>query len=134
MRFFLDNCLSPRYARALRILAEVQGYDIRHLSEKFDRSSPDVVWIPALAAEKDWVIVSGDPRISRNKAERKAWRESRLTAFFFEDKWSNRGYWTQAQDVVAWWPKIVLEARKAKPGAGYLIPVKAKEFKVIYRP
>lgn len=134
MKFFLDNCISPRYARALRILAELQKYEIVHLSEKFDRSTPDVEWITELSKEGDWVIVSGDPRITKSKAEKKVWQESGLTGFFFGDKWSSRAYWKQAEDIVAWWPRIVLEARGAKPGTGYLIPVKGKEFKEIYNP
>ena len=134
MKFFLDNCVSPKFAKALRILAEYQGYEIVHLSEKFDRSVRDVDWIVKLSEESDWVIVSGDQRISRNRSERAAWEESGFTAFFFGDGWASRGYWNQAADIVKWWPEIVLEARKAKAGTGYIIPVKGKEMKAIYSP
>ena len=134
MRFFFDNCISPRFVRALKILAEVQNYELVHLSEKFSRDTLDKEWIQTLAAEGDWVIVSGDPRITRNKGERKAWIESGLTAFFFGDKWASRSYWNQAEDIVRWWPAIVLEARRALQGRGYLIPLKAKEFRIIYEP
>lgn len=137
MRFFFDNCISPRFVRALQVLAEVQNYELVHLSEKFPRNTPDQDWIQTLAAEAtedDWVIISGDPRITRNKGERKAWIESGLTTFFFGDKWASRSYWNQAEDIVRWWPAIVLEAQRAPQGRGYLIPVKPKEFRVIYEP
>ena len=134
MKFFLDNCIAPVFAKALNILAEKQGYPIVHLRDKFPTQTKDPEWIRALADEGDWVIVSGDPRISRGKAERQAWQESRLTAFFFGDGWASRKYWNQAEDLVHWWPKIVLEAEKAPKGKGFLIPLNGKEFKVLYDP
>jgi hypothetical protein len=133
LRFFFDNCISPRYTRALRVLAEVQKYELLHLAEKFDREDiKDEDWIRALGEEGDWVIISGDPRITKGKAEKRAWRESGLTGFFFGKGWSSRSYWKQAEDIVRWWPKIVLEARKTEPGTGYIIPVGGKEFRIIY--
>jgi hypothetical protein len=130
----LDNCISPRFGKALRILAEVQAYQIVHLSEKFDRSISDIEWLSNLSSESDWVIVSGDPRITRSRSERAAWQETGFTAFFFGDGWASRGYWNQAVDIVRWWPQIVLEARRVRVGTGYLIPVKGKEMKLIYTP
>ena len=134
MKFFLDNCIAPVYAEALNILAKKQGYPIVHLREKFPPSTKDPAWIRALADEGEWIIVSGDPRISRGKAEREAWHESRLTAFFFGSGWSSRSYWNQAEDIVHWWPRIVLEAEKAPRGKGFLIPLNGREFQVIYDP
>ena len=135
MRFFIDNCISPRYARALRELAEIQKYEIVHLSEKFERSDvKDVDWLRTLGEEGNWVIVSGDPRISKSKADRRAWHESGLTAFFFGKGWSSLSYWKQAADIVRWWPEIVLESRRTEQGTGYLIPKKGKKFQTIYSP
>ena len=134
MKFFLDNCLSPAYARALRELAAIQEYGIVHLREMLEPGTQDVTWIGILGEEKDWVIMSDDPRISRNKAERRAWHESGLTAFFFSDDFSRRGYWKQAADIVRWWPEIVLKARGSPTGTDYLIPVKSSEMKCIYSP
>ncbi|MGH9158578.1 MAG: hypothetical protein ACRD2X_01125, partial [Vicinamibacteraceae bacterium] len=113
MRFFLDNCISPVLARALNVLAEVQQYQIVHLRERFEPDTKDVAWITILAGEQGWVILSGDTRISRSKAEKAAWRESGLTAFFMADGWSQKKFWTQAAELVHWWPAIVLTARQA---------------------
>lgn len=134
MRFFLDNCISPVLARALNVLAEVQQYEIVHLRERFEPDTKDVDWIAILAGEQEWVIVSGDTRISRSKAEKAAWRESGLTAFFMADGWSQKKFWTQAAELVHWWPAIVLTARQAPRGSGYLVPTKGKDLKVIYSP
>ena len=132
MNFFLDNCISCRYARALKILAEKQPYEIAHLTDMFDRSNvKDEEWISHLARDGDWVIISGDPRITRGKAEQLAWRESGLTCFFFVDGWSSKSFWNQAEDIVRWWPLIVTKAKEARRGESFMIPVKGKEFKPI---
>jgi len=134
LRLFIDNCISINLAEGIRVLAKIQQYEIVHLREKFDPAVLDVEWIPALAHEGDWVIVSGDPRISRSKAERAAWHESGLTAFFFSDGFPNKRYWKQAEILVHWWPQIVLTAREARPGSGFLIPLTGSDFKKIYDP
>ncbi len=135
MRFFLDNCLSPRFAAGLRELAAVQRYEIRHLNEVVAREdTPDVEWIGELSRQGDWVIVSGDPRITRGAAEKAAWQEAGLTAFFFTHGWTNKSYWKQAAHLVHWWPTIVLEARRATRGTGFLIPLQGDELRTIYQP
>jgi hypothetical protein len=121
-------------AKGLKVLAEQQRWEIVHLSEKFARDTPDPIWIRTLGAEGGWVIVSADPRISRGTAERAAWQESRITAFFFGAGWTNQSFWGQAADTVRWWPKIVLEAQNCITGSGYLMQLKAKEFQKIYEP
>lgn len=134
MRFFFDNCISGNITEAVKILARIQDYEIAHLREKFPEDTQDVLWIRALAEEGRWVIVSGDPKISRDKAERAAWHESGITAFFFGEPFGRMSFWKQAEAVVRWWPDIVLMARRAPEGCGYLVPVKGKKIKMIYEP
>lgn len=100
----------------------------------FDRDASDVHWISALAEEPDWVIVSGDPRISRSRAEQAAWHESGLTAFFFSGGFARKRFWTQAEIMVRWWPRIVLQARECVPGTGFVMPLKGKDFRIVYEP
>lgn len=45
------------------------------------------------------------------------------------DAFSSKKFWTQAEILVRWWPEIVLEAQKAKPGSGFLLPAKGKEMR-----
>lgn len=134
MKFFFDNCVSFRLARAIGVLAEFQKYEIVHLRDCFDADTRDTVWLAALGKEGDWIIISGDTRISRSKAERLAWHESGLTAFFISDDWARTKFWTQAAELVRWWPSIVLEAARAPRGSGYLVPVRGRALKQIYVP
>lgn len=134
MRLFVDNCISIRLVEGIRCFAQFQEYEIAHLREKFAEGADDIDWIPQLASEGGWVIVSGDPRISRSKAERAAWIESGLTAFFFTEPFARKKFWIQAEVMVRWWPQIVLRARTAPVGSGFLVPWDGREFKPIYDP
>jgi hypothetical protein len=88
--------------------------------------------IRALGAEGDWIIVSGDPRISRGQAERAAWIESGLTAFFCGDAWGSRKLMTQAAEMLRWWDDIIDLGKRALPGSGYMLEFKTKEPTQIY--
>lgn len=99
MRFFLDACIAKKIAQSLAVLASGVDQQVIHLTEKFEPDTPDVEWIRALQAEGDWVLVSADPRISRNRIEQAAWQESGLTAFFVVD-FARRRFWDQASEIV----------------------------------
>jgi hypothetical protein len=129
VKFFLDNNLPPALARALHELST--PHEVTHLREKFKADTPDVDWIQALASERDWVIVSGDIRISRNRDELRAWSESGLTAFFLEKAWAHLEFWTKATKLVQWWPTIMKQAETVQSQVGYLVPVKGAKLTII---
>jgi hypothetical protein len=133
LRFFFDNCLAPRLARALNALCEGE-HEVIPLRDKFDPATKDTEWIRALAHEGDWVIVSGDTRITRNPGEKAAWQESRLTAFFLAKGWQNAHLWDVAHGLVRWWPTIVQQAKAIEPGAGFEVPFRAKQLKLAIIP
>jgi hypothetical protein len=67
-----------------------------------------------LAAEGDWVVISGDEAIRRNPAERRAWIEMRLTTFFLQSGWMRTPMEEQAWRflLVSVWPApYCVEAR-----------------------
>ena len=110
-----------------------QNHQLVHLSAKFDRDTPDVIWITRLGREGNWVIISGDPRITRGREERRAWRESGLTAFFFGGKFASSKIWKQASVFCEWWPRIAQEAREYREGelgCGYIIPPGGKKWTI----
>jgi len=130
VRFFFDNCVSSNLVEALRCLDKRNV--LVHHREKFDAATPDPLWIGALGKEGDWIIVSGDPRISRGQAERAARHESRLTAFFCGDAWGSRKLMVQASELLRWWDDIVEFSKKAAQGSGYLLEFKTREPTQIY--
>ena len=76
MNVIFDNNLAPALARALQELFK-GDHTIVALRDKFPGSPADVEWITALSREGSWIVVSGDRRITRNKAEYHAFRNSR---------------------------------------------------------
>lgn len=132
MNFFLDNCLSPRYAKSLDALSGRDGHGVVHLQDRFPRDARDPDWIRALGSESDWVVVSGDTRIVRSVELRKEWRAARLTAFFLAPGWMKVSYWPQIAMLVRWWPRILEQARLVERGTGFEVPFRAPgQFKPI---
>ena len=136
MNFFCDICISERLAAAINMLEPT--HTIVHLADKFPcRDVEDATWIRTLAREGDWVIISGDPRITRGREERRAWLESGLTAFFFGGGYASKNFWKQVEIFARWWPQITREAREyreGKPGDGYVMQPGGSKWKVIHRP
>ncbi len=134
MKFFFDNNMSPFLAQAVTRLEEGSDrHTVTHLREKFAPNTPDAEWIRALGTERDWVIVSCDLRITKNRAEREAWRESGLSAFFLRDGWANQPLWVYSSRFLYWWPKIVSQAGMAQVGKGFLVPFGGQRFEDVPR-
>jgi hypothetical protein len=124
LKFFFDNCLSPYLAQAIRALSVPERHEVVHLRDRFQANAPDVDWITALGQEGAWVIISGDPRISKNRHEREVWRQAQLTTFFLAKGWMTIGFWEQAANLVRWWPKIVEQAHLVQAGAVFEVPIR----------
>jgi hypothetical protein len=128
LKFFIDNCLPPRWAPALSSLADPGQYQVVHLRMKFPADVSDIEWIKKLAAEGGWTIVSGDVRITKLLHEREAWLSSGLTAFFLVKGWDFE-FWEKTARIVRWWPKILEQSKMVQPGAGFYVPVNYKSGK-----
>lgn len=124
MKFFVDNNISPRVAKALNALLEPQSSAV-HLRERFEASTHDTVWMPALASEHDWFIISGDIRISRNPLEVEAWLKAGHIIFFLKPGWTNIQPWEQSAKLFHRFPEILKLCKKSKKGSGYLVPLKS---------
>lgn len=126
--------MSPALARAIAELEAVTDKnEVRHLRDKFAANTKDIDWIKALGQERDWVIISGDLHITRNPAERQAWLESGLTAFFLKSGWADQKLWLYASRLVAWWPQIVTQANMIAQGQGFLVPFRGTRFENLNR-
>ena len=73
MRVFFDHNLSPTLARAIHELFAPE-HEARAFREKFRPDISDIEWITELSKEGRWIVLSGDRRITRNKAEQAAFR------------------------------------------------------------
>jgi hypothetical protein len=132
VRFILDNCLPPQFAAGIR---EFGGYgkdEVIALRERFAADEKDPVWISTLAGERDWIIISGDTAIMTNPANKAAWAESQLTAFFFCHPFMNDQIWKKAHALVWWWPEITKQAKKTPSGHGFQMPKRGSDLKLVF--
>ncbi len=88
MKFFFDRNMSVYLTRMIGALE--RDHTIRHHDEdpRFETTTADTEWISVLGKDRPtWVVISGDGRILRNKAERAALREAKLTFFCLSKQW-----------------------------------------------
>lgn len=126
MRFVLDHSLAPRFAEILAIFEGPAGENVDHLRRFFPGHTEDPIWLTELGkAAPDAIVITSDPRISRGQHERKAWLESGLTIFFLRS-FADLPFSEQAWRIMKWWPAIAKEAKRARPGSGFLVTVNGK--------
>jgi len=123
VRFFLDNNLPPRVARALHCLLDPKHSAV-HLKERFPQDTPDVDWLDALAGEPDWIILSADTAISRNPHEIAAWKRGGHPTFFLKAHWVHQPPWEQASRLFHLFPEILKRAERARPGDAFVVSFK----------
>ena len=126
MRFFFDNCLSPKLARAIHALVE-PDHEVVPLRDIFPPSTPDTDWIGTLASEGDWIIVTSDHRIRSRPLERQVWRTAKLTTFFMAEAFEQIPAWEQVRWMVDKWPLIVEQAERVTGGAAFRVPKRGKK-------
>jgi len=125
VKFFLDNCLAIRHARALNEMVKPE-HNFAHLQEKFAPDTKDVDWIGALGREGNWIVISGDHQIGKSLHERRAWHESGLTAFFLSKGWTNIPPLQQHSKLALILDDVIEHAKKAKPGSGFSVATNGK--------
>jgi hypothetical protein len=91
----------------------------------FEGSTPDEIWIKRLGedAPADWIAVTADRRISRNKAARAAWIRAGLKGFVLA-----KGYQTtpvnQQASLILWrWPAMERLISMTTAGSMFELPV-----------
>lgn len=123
----LDENLPPALARSLSALFTGQ-HEIVHLREKFGPSVPDMEWIDALRAEGRWVILSGDIRIAKHKAEKQAFKAAGLIGFFLAPSLQKAPTTKKMERLMASWVNIEKQVDLLDRGSMMLIQGKGSKF------
>jgi len=125
VKVFFDNCTSPVLATTLDGFVQHFSHRAFHIKDlKCGRHATDVEWIRFLATDgPDWIVITGDDRVYRNKAERAAYRSAGLRGFVL-----NRAYqktpMNQIASVLLWrWPEMLRIAELVGGAALYGLPV-----------
>ena len=130
MKVFFDHNLSPGIARALDALF-MGAHEVVALKDKFSQDITDEAWIRALNKEGKWTIISGDRRITRNKAERSVFTSSKLIGFFLSSTLKDAKVTIQMQRILAVWDEIQMLSECMNGGALFEIPRKSSKIKQI---
>lgn len=126
MRVFFDHNLSHVLPEALQAVFPNE-HEICALEKKFPRTITDIEWITALNREGQWIVISGDLRITRNRAERAVFQSSKLTGFFMAPALKKARVIKQLERLCALWDNMITLAGAAAPGALYELPIKTAE-------
>jgi hypothetical protein len=124
VKVFFDHNMSPAMARALAELFRKQ-HEIAFLAEKFARDISDIDWISELSRDGQWVVISGDRRITRNRAEYHAFRHSNLIGFFLSEGLYKAPVIKQMERILALWPSIETVCETVQGGAMFELPIKS---------
>jgi PIN like domain len=94
----------------------------------FAHDTKDVDWIARLAQDQaEWVIVTGDHRIRKNRAERAAWIRAELKAFVLAPAYQ-RTPTHQCASVILWrWPEMEQFISLAAPGSMFELSINRKK-------
>ena len=126
MKVFIDNNLSPTLAATINGFLQHSGGSAAHIRDlPCGRDAADVVWIEMLAREPDeWIVITGDLRIQRNRAERLAFRAARLKGFVLASGLARMATNQIAATLLWRWPDI--ERFVALTAAPFLFEVPVK--------
>jgi len=128
VRFFFDHNMSPAMARAFAQLF-LRQHEVTFLAERFRRDVTDVEWISELSREGQWVVLSGDRRITRNHAEYQTFRNSNLIGLFLSHGLYKAPVTKQMERILALWPTIETVCRTVQGGAMFEIPIKSTKLR-----
>jgi hypothetical protein len=115
-RFFFDRCCPIKLATVVK--AYEDDHEVRHFDDdaRFEKDTPDVVWIERLAEEKcNWVIVSMDAKMLKRPHEKQAIRESGLPFFLFGDAWMRMTMNEKCWKLIKVWPNLVRTTLEMRP-------------------
>lgn len=101
MRYFLDNCISFRFAEMLRALQ----VDVVALREELPQQATDAEIFRHLAGS-DRVFVSGNRSQLTRICEAGELKAAGISAIYFAPFWGKLGFWGQAAWLVRQWNRI----------------------------
>jgi hypothetical protein len=94
----------------------------------FGPATSDEEWIARLGSDSppDWIVVTGDHRIRKNKAERTAWVRAGLKGFVLARSYQKTPL-NQCASILLWrWPEMEQFIRLAAAGAMFELPINRK--------
>lgn len=128
MTFYFDRNIGLRLARMIDAYDAANSVIHQDDDIRFTPTTDDISLIELLSADDPLPIwVTGDLGQKRRPLEREALRQSELTVIFLRAGWFQLPFHTQAVKLLTLWPKMVLEASRARePTAFEISPTSMK--------
>ncbi|MGI3902349.1 MAG: hypothetical protein ACRYGP_02765 [Janthinobacterium lividum] len=123
MRIFVDNCLSPVLASTLNGYVAHLGHDAVHIKDMpCGRSAADVDWMALLRATgEEWLVITGDLRIQKNRPERYAFKQANLRGIALTPGY--QGFRVHQQISMLLWRWLDIDELVLRVGPPYLFEV-----------
>jgi predicted nuclease of predicted toxin-antitoxin system len=119
MKFFFDNNLSHRLAKAMNLLEEDEF--VMHLKDKFRQDEIDEVWLKYVGSN-GLVLVTRDQKIRKRRAELIAFRKHSIGAFILTGK--NLGRWQEIKQLIWAWENMKKLAASTQRPFAFQVPPK----------
>lgn len=127
MKVFFDNCTSHVLASTLHGYVDHLGHAAVHIKDlqglPDGRRSTDLQWIALLRSQGDWIFVTGDMRVLKNRPERDALRSAGLHGFVLAPAYQRTPMHQLAATLVWKWPEIEAVTRLVATPSMHQIPV-----------
>jgi hypothetical protein len=125
VKVFFDNCTSPVLASTLDGFIRHRGHSAHHIRDlPCGAAAADVTWMAMVGENaEEWLVITGDLRVQRNKAERAAFRQMQLKGFALAPAYQRTPIEEVASILVRRWPKMEELMRLVAPPALYELPL-----------
>ncbi len=125
MRIFVDNCLSYVLASTLNGYVTHLGHTAVHIRNmRCGPHASDVEWMAALRETgDDWLVITGDLRISKNRPERLAFAKANLKGIALAPGYQSLRVHQQASIILWRWPDIENAVAQFQPPFLFELPV-----------
>lgn len=116
MRVLFDNCTSPIMAATLNGFIANDGHRAVHIRELPLEHPTDIQWMSYLAeSNDDWLVITGDQRIRRNKAEAQAFRRANLRGVVLGAAYQRTPMHRCCAVIVYQWPALFDTVARFEP-------------------
>ena len=122
MKILIDENLPPCLARALGELFKGE-HEVIHLRDRFGPKVKDTEWIPTLAGEGRWIVISEDRRITKNRAEYSAFMNAQMKRFFLSKGLHKAKFLKKVEKIIFYWDDIIEFSSRMAGGAMFELPV-----------
>lgn len=116
MNVLFDNCTSPVMASTLHGFIDHDGHRAVHIRRLPLKNPTDVEWIEHIASTGDeWLVITGDQRIRKNKAEALAFRRARLRGVVLAAAYQRTPMNRCCAVLIDQWPRLLDTIRRFDP-------------------